>query len=59
MLMALRSLEAIQTKPKIETAKQITKLLNYSATHPDAVTGYIRSGMILHIYLDASYFNMT
>ena len=55
MLMALKSLAAVQTKPKIETAKQITQFLNYSATHPDAVTEYRKSGMILHIYLDASY----
>ena len=38
MLMALNSLVAVQTKPKIETAKQITQFLNYSATHPDAIT---------------------
>ena len=36
--------------PKIETAKQITKILNYSATHLDAVTEYRRIGTILHIY---------
>ena len=52
--MALNSLVAVQTKLTIETAKN-TQFLNYSATHPDAIKGYIKSGIILHIYLDASY----
>ena len=38
MLVALNSLAVVQTKPTIETAKQITQFLNYSATHPDAIT---------------------
>ena len=53
--MALNSLTEAHTKPTIDTAKQITQFLNYSATHPDAITEYIKSGMILHIYSDASY----
>ena len=55
MLMSLNSLAAVQTKPKIETTKQITQFINYSATHPDAIIEYRKSGMILHIYSDASY----
>ena len=55
MLMVLKSLAAVQTNPAIKNAKQITQFLNYSTTNPDAVTGYIRSGIILHIYLDASH----
>ena len=55
MLMALNSLAALQTKPKIETAKQITQFLNYSATHPYEITEYRKSGMILHIYSHAYY----
>ena len=54
MLMALNSLAAVQTKPTIKNVKQITQFLNYSATYPEAVTEYRRSGMVLHIYLDAS-----
>ena len=38
LLMALKSLVAVHTKPTIETKKQITQSLNYSATYPDAVT---------------------
>ena len=55
MLMALNSLIAVQTKPTIKTAKEVTQFLNYSVTHPDAVTDYRRSGMILHIYYNVSY----
>ena len=55
MLMVLKSLAVVQTNPTIKTAKQITQFLNYSATHPDAVIEYRRSGMILHINLDTSY----
>ena len=55
MLMDLNSLVAVQIKPTIETANQITHFLNYSATHPDAITEYRKSGMILHIYSDVSY----
>ena len=36
-LMALNSLAAVQKKLTIETAKQITQFLNYSATHPEAI----------------------
>ena len=53
--MALNSLMAIQKKLTIETAKKTTQFLNYSATHPDTITEYIKIGMILQIYSDASY----
>ena len=53
--MALKSLVAVQTKPKIYTTRHITKILNYRTTHPDVLTEYKRTGMMLHIYLDASY----
>ena len=55
IIMALNSLAAVQTKPTIETAKQITQFLNFSASYPDAVTAYRRRGVILHIYLDVSH----
>ena len=53
--MALNSLAAVHTKPTIETAKQVTRFLNYSATRPDKITEYRRSGMILQIYSDESH----
>ena len=37
-LMTLNYLAEVQTNLTIETAKQITQFLNYSATHPDATT---------------------
>jgi hypothetical protein len=30
-------------------------LLNYAATHPDAVLSYHASDMVLHVHSDASY----
>ena len=54
MLMALNSLSVMQKKPTIVTVKQVTRFLNYSATHPDTVKEYRTSGIILHIYSDAS-----
>ena len=53
ILMVLKSLAEVQTKPTIETVKQITQFINYSATHPDSITEYRKSGMIIHIYSDA------
>ena len=32
------TLEEVQTKTTIEISKQITQFLNYSVTHPEAVT---------------------
>ena len=55
MLMALNSLAAVHTKPTIESAKQTTRFLNYSATYPEVVIEYRKSGMIIHPYSDASY----
>jgi hypothetical protein len=37
------------------TAKAVTHLLNYCATHPDAVIRYYASDMCLLIHSDASY----
>ena len=59
MLVALGTLAAAQSKGTEETAKASIKLLNYAATHPDAVLRYTASDMILHIYSDASYLSET
>ena len=37
MIMALNSSVEVHTKPSIENIKTDNSLLNYSATHPDAV----------------------
>ena len=49
MLMSIKSLTAVYTKPKIVSTKQITPFLNYIATHPYAIIEYIKSSIILHI----------
>ena len=53
--MALNLLVAVQTKTTIDTTKHLNKFLNNSVTHPDTVTVYIKIGMIIQIYLNASY----
>jgi hypothetical protein len=55
MLVALGTLASAQTKGTQATATAITQLLNYCATHPDAVLRYHASAMILHVHSDASY----
>ena len=55
MLMSTNLLAAVHTKPTIEIVKQVTHFLNYGETHTDTVTECRRSGMIIHIYSDASY----
>jgi hypothetical protein len=55
MLVALGSLSSAQAKGTEATAQALTHLLNYCATHPDAVLLYHASGMILHVHSDASY----
>jgi len=59
MLPAIGSLAAAQSKATETTAKACTKLLNYAATHPDAVVPYHKSEMILRIHSDASYLSET
>ena len=51
LLVALGTLSAAQSKGTAATAQAITQLLNYCATHPDAIA----SEMHLHIHSDASY----
>ena len=53
MLVALNALASAPTTQA--TAQAITHLLNYAATHPDAVLCYSASDMTLHVHSDASY----
>ena len=59
MLVALGTLASAQTKGTHATLQALVKLLNYAASHPNAVIRYTRSGMILHIHSDASYLSET
>jgi hypothetical protein len=53
MLVALGTLATAKTTQA--TAQGITQLLNYAATHPDAIITYHASDMALHVHSDASY----
>lgn len=55
MLVALGTLASQQSKGTDATMEALNKLLNYAATHPEAVVRYTKSGMILYIHSDASY----
>ena len=55
MLVALGTLASQQTKATEATGEALTQLLDYAATHPEAIVRYTASGMILHIHSDASY----
>jgi hypothetical protein len=55
MLVALGTLASAQSQGTEATAKAVTRLLNYAASHPDAVLRYHASDMILYVHSDASY----
>jgi hypothetical protein len=55
MLTALSTLATQQPKGTKQTMMDITHLLNYCATHPNAVIRFYKSDMILHIESDALY----
>jgi len=59
MLLALRSLTVQQTNPMQNTKKLIHQLLDYEATHPDAIVTYQGSDMVLAGHSDASYLSET
>jgi hypothetical protein len=55
MIPAIRTIATQQANATTATMKTITKLLNYCATHPNAVVCYYSSDMILWIESNASY----
>ena len=55
MLVALGDLASAQSQPTEDTWDQITWLLNYAATYPDAAILYHACDMCLHVHSDASY----
>jgi hypothetical protein len=55
ILVALSTLAAAQAKPTARTVAHIKWLLDYAASHPDAILTYKKSDMILAIHSDASY----
>ena len=57
ILKTLNSLSRQQSKPTATTAKHTDHLLDYLASHPNAVIRYYASDMLLQIHSDASYNN--
>jgi hypothetical protein len=55
LLVAVGTVASAITEGTEATAKAVTHLLNYCATHPDAFIRYYASDMCLLIYSDASY----
>jgi hypothetical protein len=55
MLVALGTLASAQANGTEAAVTAMTQLLNYCATHPDAVIRYHASDMQLHVHSDASY----
>jgi hypothetical protein len=55
MLPAIGTLASQQAHGTKATLKALTQLLNYCATHPNAMIRYIASDMALHVASDASY----
>jgi hypothetical protein len=59
VLMPLNDIAAEQTKATEKTKDLTNQLLDYLATHPDAIIRYHASYMILHIHRDASYLSVS
>jgi hypothetical protein len=59
MIEAIRTIPTQQATPTTTTMADITQLLNYCATHPDAVVRFNKSDMILHVESDALYLSET
>ena len=59
MLVAISALSSEQTRGTEATMQAAVHLLNYCATHPDAVVRFHKSDMVLHIHSDASYLSVS
>ena len=55
ILVALSSLASAQSAPTEDTMQQTRHLLDYVATHPNAIISYAKSNMILGVHSDALY----
>jgi hypothetical protein len=54
-MVAINSISGEKAKATQNTAKKVTRLLNYFATHPNATLQYCKSGMVLKLHTDAAY----
>jgi hypothetical protein len=59
VLIPLNDIAAEQTKATDKTQAATNQMLDYLATHPDAIIRYHASDMILHIHSDASYLSVS
>ena len=55
MLTALGSIADQQANPTEQTMQKVKQLLDYAASHPDAVLTYQASEMILEVHINTSY----
>jgi hypothetical protein len=55
MLVALGSIASTQSKATKNTFDEVTWLLKYAASNPDAEIMYTASDMVLHVHSDGSY----
>ncbi len=55
ILVAFGTIATQQANPTTKTMKQVLKILDYAATHPDATVTYHGSKMVLAAHSDASY----
>ncbi len=59
MIPAIGTIATQQATPTQATMRDLTQLLNYCATHPDAIIRYTKSDMHLWVESDASYLSET
>jgi hypothetical protein len=59
VLMPLNDIATEQTEATEKTQAATNQLLDYLATHPDAIIRYHASDMILHIHSDASHLSVS
>ena len=59
ILISLGSISAQQANPTDQTMQKVKQLLDYVATHPDAVITYQASDMVLASHIDAFYLSET
>ena len=57
ILVALSALTSAQSTPAEDTMQRMHHLLDYIATHPDAIVSYAKSNMILGVHSNVSYLN--
>ena len=55
MLVALNEIVTKQAKPTEDTQHKLHQILDYVATHPNAVIRYHKSDMVLHVDSDVAY----